>query len=166
METTTARFLRSPLGAAGTAAILALLMGASERDLSQCAAVDDANARLACYDALAGRAGATAGSGGPAAAMPPAAGAVAVPAPAVASFGKPAPAPEALTARIVGKFTEWQLGTLIKLDNGQVWQAIEDRSFVYPNVPENPEVEITKGVFGYRLEIKAIGRRISVKRVS
>jgi hypothetical protein len=161
METTTPRFLRSPLGAAGAAATLALLMGAAERDLSQCAAVDAAAARLACYDALAGRP-ATPGSGAPAAPLPP----VAVPAPNVDSFGKPPPVPEALSARIVGRFTEWKLGTLIKLDNGQVWQAIEDREFVYPNVPENPEVEITKGTFGYRLEIKAIGRRISVKRVS
>jgi hypothetical protein len=163
MQTATPRLLRSPLGAAGAVAILALLMGAGERDLSQCAGVDDPGARLACYDALAGRT-ATPGSAGPSAPMPP----VPVPAPSVDAFGK-APvstAPESITARVVGKLTEWKLGTLIKLDNGQVWQAIEDRSYVYPNVPENPEVEIIKGVFGYRLEIKAIGRRISVKRIS
>lgn len=165
MKTTTARFLRSPLGATGAAAILALLMGAGERDLSQCAGVDDATARLACYDALAGRPTAP-GTAVPAAPMPPVP--VAVPVPNLDAFGK-APqstAPETMTARIVGKFTEWKLGTLIKLDNGQVWTAVEDRSFYYPNVPENPEVEITKGLFGYRLEIKSIGRRISVKRVS
>jgi hypothetical protein len=165
METTTPRFLRSPLGAAGAMAILALLMGAGERDLSQCAGVDDPGARLACYDALAGRTAAP-GAAAPAAPMPPVP--VAVPAPNLDEFGK-APkstAPDSMTAHVVGKFTEWKLGTLIRLDNGQVWQAIEDRSFFYPNVPENPEVEITKGVFGYRLEIKAIGRRISVKRIS
>jgi hypothetical protein len=165
MATTTTRFLRSPLGAAGAVAILALLMGAGERDLSQCAGVDDPGARLACYDALAGRP-ATPGPAGPAVAAPPVP--VAVPAPSVDAFGKPpkSTAPESITARVVGKLTEWKLGTLIKLDNGQVWQAVEDRSFFYPNVPDNPEVEITNGVFGYRLEIKAIGRRISVRRVS
>jgi hypothetical protein len=164
MESTTASFLRFPLRAAGAGALLLLLMGAGEGDLSQCAAVDNPTARLACYDALAGRAATPGGAGAAAVPVPPAP--VAPPAASVDGFGKPPPEPGALTARIVGKFTEWKLGTRIKLDNGQVWEAVEDRSFFYPNVPENPEVEITKGVFGYRLEIKAIGRRISVRRVS
>ena len=135
---------------------------AEESPLAQCARVDDATARLACYDTVAGRPPPQPGTG---AAVP-----VAVPAPPatnVDNFGKQvATGPESMTARIVGKFNEWGSGTLIKLDNGQVWKAVEDRSWFYPNLPENPEIEITKGVFGYRMEIKAIGRRFAVKRVS
>jgi len=140
------------------------LAAADESSLAQCARVDDATARLACYDAVAGRAPTQGvGTGLPAAPAAP----VAAAAPAsYADFGKPGSAADVMTARIVGKLTEWGSGTLIKLDNGQVWRAVEDRSAVYPNVPENAEVEITRGIFGYRLEIKAIGRRISVRRVS
>ncbi len=138
---------------------------ADESPLAQCARVDDANARLACYDAVAGRAPAPLGVPGDlpaAAAAPPV-----VPAtpPGNAEFGMPN-TDGTMTAHIAGKLTEWRRGTLIKLDNGQVWRVMDDRSAVYPNAPDNAEVEITRGMFGYTMEIKTIGRRISVRRVS
>lgn len=148
------------------AAFFGGLAVADDSSLAQCARVDDAAARLACYDAVAGRPPPQPGASG---AVPLPAVPAVVPAATApnADFGKPAQATtDTMTARIVGKFTEWGNGTLIKLDNGQVWRAVEDRSAVYPNVPENAEVEITRGIFGYRLEIKAIGRRIAVRRVS
>jgi len=131
---------------------------------AQCAALEEPAARLACYDAL------TSQSSRPAAPALPAAPAVPA-APAGApddtdSFGKPAKSGGTLTARIVGMPKEWQRGTQFKLDNGQVWQSVDDSSEYYPNVPENPEIVITHGMLGYRMEIKAIRRRVWVKRIS
>jgi hypothetical protein len=132
---------------------------ADEAAIAQCAAVDNPTARLACYDAAAGRPAAPGGAV-PAPAVPAPAG------PSPDKFGTNAEYSEKLTARIAGKFTEWQYGTLIKLDNGQVWQSLEERSAVYPKLPENAEVEIIRTFFGYRMDIKAIQRRLAVKRVS
>ena len=73
---------------------------------------------------------------------------------------------EPIVAHIEGKLDGWMGKTTFKLDNGQVWQSVEERSAVYPKLPENAEVEITRGFFGYRMEIKAIGRRLAVKRIS
>jgi hypothetical protein len=144
----------------------AATVAAEQQTLRDCIALDDPAARLACYDAVMGRpaGGGAAGASAPA----PAAPAVPVPAPLpiAADFGMANSSLDSISARIVGKFTEWQNGTLIRLDNGQVWRAVVDRTSVYPNVPEDAEVEITRGVFGYRLEIKAIGRLIPVRRVS
>jgi hypothetical protein len=134
---------------------------AAEQTLRDCIATEDPTARLACYDAIMGRP-----AGGPANLAAQAPPPPAVPAPAASEFGMANASTNSLSARIDGKLTEWENGTLIRLDNGQVWRAVVDRASVYPNVPENAEVEITRGVFGYRMEIKAIGRVIPVRRVS
>ena len=133
--------------------------GVDDSSLAQCAAVSDAAARLACYDALAGRAPAPSA---PVASTPPAA-----PAPS-ADFGKPeAKETPSLKARVVGTLKQWEPGLVVKLDNGQTWRVTGEESGYYPNVPENPEVVITKTMFGsYRMEIVAIGRSIKVKRIS
>jgi hypothetical protein len=144
--------------------------------LAQCAAVADAEARLACYDALARRPAAAdraPGSAAPdapsAAAAPPAA--AAVPSPAPGDFGLPRPrAPEertGITARIDGPLKEWKPGTRFRLDNGQVWTAVDQESGYYPGIPDNAEVTIKQSFFGaYWMEIKAVGRKVKVKRVS
>jgi hypothetical protein len=138
----------------------ALLPGLSAADdtatLAQCAAVEDATVRLACYDALARRPVA-AGASAPAAA-----------APAVApdSFGKPQAVDPSLDARIVGSFITWKRGTLVKLDNGQVWKVVDESGEYYPDLEDNPEVTITRGLTGYRMTIKAIRKKVGVKRVS
>jgi len=147
------------VGAALAAILFAGQASAAIDDTSfaQCAAVGDPTARLACYDALAGRAPATVA---PAPAT----------APPAADFGKPSTAPkpaESLSARVVGSLREWQRGTVIKLDNGQVWKVVGDEQGYYPNVPPNPEVTITKTFFGgYVLEIRGFGRKIKVRRIS
>lgn len=137
---------------------------AGDAALAQCAAVDDSAARLACYDALAGRPAAPAPAPAPALA-PAAPGAAPAPGAGSEAFGKPE-TETTMKARIVGKFTQWQKGTVFRLDNGQVWKCVDEKPAVYPGVPENPEVEITRGMMGYRMQIKAIGRRIWVRRVS
>jgi hypothetical protein len=161
---------RQFLPAAGLALGALLLMGAGG-DLQQCAALQDPAARLACYDqAQQQREAPPEAPVAPEA--PAAAPAPAAPAPAAASergidgFGKPESAPDSMTARIAGPFKEWRKGTLIRLDNGQVWKCLDDKSAYYPKLPDDAEVEITRGMLGYKMEIKAIRRSVYVRRVS
>jgi hypothetical protein len=148
-------------GVTGSLALCGAALAADDKALAQCAAVDNPSARLACYDAVAGRPSDPASA--PASGAP---AAVVAPAPSADTFGKLNVAPEKLSARIVGKFNHWEFGTVFQLDNGQTWKCVEERTGVYPNLPENPEVEITKTFFGFKMEIKAIGRSIAVRRVS
>lgn len=131
-------------------------VGLQETALAQCAAISDATARLACYDALAGR------PADPAAA--PAAAA-----PSAADFGKPKteqPEPASLDARVVGSVKSWGPGTVFRLDNGQSWKVVGDDSGYYPGIPENPEVTLTRSFLGaYWMEIRAINRKVKVKRI-
>ena len=146
------------------AALAATLFGpaaiaADDAALAQCAAVSVDAARLACYDALAGRP-ATATPG----AVPDAA------APSEADFGKPPaprPEPESIRARIVGPTKELKPGTLVKLDNGQVWKVSTETGSSYRGIPDDAEVVITKGWLGsYWMEVVAIKRQLKVRRVS
>jgi hypothetical protein len=146
------------------AILLAVALGASTGAVAvegspNCAAIADPAERLACYD-----------SAQRPRSEPPAAPAVPAPAaPAQDSadrFGLPEASAASMTARIVGPFAEWRKGTLVRLDNGQVWKVMDDKSAYYPRLPDNAEVEITRGMFGYRMEIKAIKRSIYVRRVS
>lgn len=151
--------------------------------LAQCAAVSDGDARLACYDALARRAAPAAPA--PSAALaspPPAAGTAPAPGPATPAAAAPAPSPApgdfglprhrppeeraGITARLVGPLREWQPGTLFRLDNGQVWKAAPEERGYYPGIPDNAEVAIKESFFGaYWMEIKAVGRKVKVKRI-
>ena len=127
------------------------LLGGTRADedspLAQCAQVDDATARLDCYDTLAGRP--------PGGAEPP----------DMEHFGKPPPEPVEMRARIVGRVTQWRKGTLFKLDNGQLWQSMDDTSAYYPDLAPNPEVVITRNLFGYRMEVIEARRRLAVRRM-
>jgi hypothetical protein len=158
-----ARRLR--LGAVALALGSVLLMGA-DGDLQRCASMEDPAARLACYDAAQQQPGAEPASPAPEAAAP----APAAPAPAAGKaddrFGLPEAGTASITARIDGKFVEWKHGTRIRLDNGQVWKVMDEKSAYYPRLPDNAEVEITRGMLGYKMEIKAIKRSIYVRRVS
>ncbi|MGH8482598.1 MAG: hypothetical protein ACRES8_09055, partial [Nevskiaceae bacterium] len=91
--------------------------------------------------------------------------------PAVANFGLPraSVAPEeadSITAHIVGSFTEWRSGTVVRLDNGQRWKVTEDGRVYGAKVPDNAEVTISRGTFAYWMEIHAIERKVKVKRLS
>jgi hypothetical protein len=130
------------------------VLAAGADDLQSCAAIVDDKQRLACYDALA---------------RPTVPSAPATP--VADTFGLPEPKPSAepgtLAAHIAGSLTSWQSGTTIKLDNGQVWKVFGEDSGFYRDIPENAEITITPSHFGgYVMEIKAIRRKISVRRVS
>ena len=66
--------------------------------------------------------------------------------------------------RIVGPFHGWYGNTVFTLDNGEVWkQRLSDR---YAISLENPEVEISKNLFGfYELRVVKTGRKVGVTRV-
>lgn len=131
------------------AAALALGGPAAAQDgLADCRAIEEAGARLACYDALP---------------------ATSVPAPAPEHFGKP-PAlprePDGIQTRLAERFTHFKKGTLFRLENGQVWRSVDDSSGYYPNIPENAAVTITKSWSGaYWMVVEPVARKIKVHRI-
>ncbi|MBS0375666.1 MAG: hypothetical protein JSR73_13895 [Proteobacteria bacterium] len=104
---------------------------AAARTLADCARIEAPDARLACYDALAGRAPSTAKPAVTATA--PAAAAPAVAGGAAADFGKPRPPPpkpekgaeESVHASVARVAVDAQGHVTLTLDNGQVWSVIE-----------------------------------------
>jgi hypothetical protein len=107
----------------------------------------------------------------PVAAAPVAAAPAAVtqPAPSSASFGKEmlAPqdtaSPEMITTRISGLFLGWRGDTVIKFDNGQVWQQSEPG--IFDTRMQNPEVVIKKLRFGYLLTLPGRSETVFIRRV-
>lgn len=127
--------------------------------LARCRAIAEATARLACYDALL-----------PAAALP-AATPAAAPVPSAAAqdaFGFELraiqAAPEVMDSRISGLFEGWQRGTRIRLDNGQVWQVIDDSRAVVDL--RDPKVRISRAAMGsFLFEIEGRRSAARVRRV-
>lgn len=132
-----------------------------------CRQIDDDDDRLACYDALFGRAAAPAA---PAPEAPP----PAVAAPAAKAddeFGSeqlPAERVDRIEARLVGDFTGWTGNTKFALDNGQVWQ--QTRNYIRDYEPREPiaqpKVTITRSFAGsYKMRIDGVRRIVQVKRI-
>lgn len=146
--------------------IALLLLGfgaahAADADLLRCRTLAEAAARLACYDAIA--VGAAAPSGAAAAAAPAAA-----PAPKGGDFGieyrTPANAPEQIQSRILGLFEGWGPRTLLRLENGQVWQVVDDSRAVIDR--RDPVVRISRGALGaFIFEVDGRKSSARVKRV-
>jgi hypothetical protein len=154
------------------------LLAATDAEIRQCRAQVADAARLACYDALFGRAGGPA----PAPATPATSAAPAVPAAAVATtavpaaaptapaaggtaaFGLPAATPDEITSTIPGRFEGWEANTRITLANGQVWQISDGSRGVYRLV--DPKVRIRKGMLGsFFLDIEGQNQTPRVRRV-
>ncbi|NGY05831.1 hypothetical protein [Solimonas terrae] len=155
-------------GLLAAALLLAPGLAAHAADPAACTRLSDAAARLNCYDAAFGRG--TDQDGAPAAV--PSAPARSSP-PAPAEFGAeqlPAPAdkpPEvrAIKVHIRGNFEGWEPKTRFELDNGQVWEVVDDKS-VYCKPTLNPEVSIEKGVFGsYFLRVEGLNARAGIRRI-
>lgn len=71
---------------------------------------------------------------------------------------------EAFSSRIVGPFKGWTGGTEFHLENGQVWQQVENDQFRM-NVTD-PVVHIKPGLFGsWRLRVEGYNRATQVKRI-
>jgi hypothetical protein len=116
------------------ALVVAAPVTAAPGTLSQCASVDAAEARLACYDAVAGRTprpgthGEIRETASAAAAVPPSAPTAAARRDDAANFGlssaqlKVEPSgPSAIQAHIAGLSTDRIGNAIVTLDNGQTW---------------------------------------------
>lgn len=158
--------------------------------LAACRAIADDARRLACYDALPQ---ATTASSLPSKAAPPspiptataipAPAAPAVVAPAVASAAAIAPAaavertfgaetvtksldsgPQRLTAKVVGDLDGIPRHAVFHLDNGQVWQSIDDNEYVYE--ADNPKLTIDRNFAGnYWMHLENAHFNVRVSRV-
>lgn len=145
---------------------------ASTADLQRCRGIADDGARLACYDALLPAAAVAPAP--PAAAVAPAAPVAAAPSVHAADdFGaesvkKSKPADKAenntLHARIVGHVETSKKGTRFKLDNGQVWQDVDDRERLLD--VDDPAVTIERNFIGsYFMKLDGESTRIRVRRI-
>ena len=152
-------------------------------ELQRCAQLENAEVRLACYDALARMSAArasekdaaTSTDGGPgdgASATPP-------------GTPKRESEPESekslaqrvfgllpgtsdgenkIESRVVGEVKNLRRGARFELDNGQVWQQTEQTNRNYRAT--NPKVEIKEGFMNsYRMRLEGLNARIRVRRV-
>ena len=71
---------------------------------------------------------------------------------------------DAFTSSITGTFKGWFGKTKFELENGQIWQQVEeDRN---PMNVESPQVTITPGSFGsWRLKVEGYNKTTLVKRI-
>ena len=92
--------------------------------------------------------------------------AVTAAAPAMAAQPAPAtPAGDVLVARLVGNFTGWGNNTVFKLDNGQVWEQVDD-SMLSIGAIKNPKVTIKKGLISaYYLSVEGVNDSVLVRRI-
>jgi hypothetical protein len=137
------------------AAIVALLFAtavhaaATDQQLADCRAIGDEAKRLACYDAL---------SSTPAAA------------PVESTFGVSSvpraevKEPDRIDTHVAGKLKGWRKGTLFTLDNGQVWQSVDDRDS--DDTLEAPTVTIKRNFMGhYWMKLSGAWQDVQVIRV-
>src|SRR4051812_48280917 len=137
------------IGAALAAAAPAVHAAAGDT-LATCRAIQEAAARLACYDGLPMMAPPL-GAPPPAPVAPrPAAAAPSTSQSDASRFGLPAttrPEPiESVESRIEGHFAGWYAGSRIQLANGSVWQ-VTDGSSRFADV-DNPRVTVRRGTMG------------------
>lgn len=141
---------------------------------TRCPVVQDAAARLACYDAaFPPRAAATsqpAPTAPAALASPPAKPSASAPAPAdpAAQFGlqqrlRPGEL-ESIESRVVATFEGWGPNERIRLENGQVWEVVDGSSGTI--TPAMRKVTVRKGAFGsYFLDFEGLTKSPKVRRV-
>lgn len=71
---------------------------------------------------------------------------------------------EEFSSSIAGTFKGWFGKTKFELENGQVWQQVEDDRF--PMTAENPTVMFIPGAFGsWRMKVQGSNRTTLVKRI-
>lgn len=69
-----------------------------------------------------------------------------------------------LRSRYVGEFTGWDGKTVFRLENGQVWQQIEQGRMSWKAT--NPMITIKRGFMGsYVLKVEGVNKTVRVKRI-
>jgi hypothetical protein len=153
-------------------------------ELSRCAAITSSEARLACYDALAGgKAGAAAAATKPApVAVPAATAAAAAPAPAApnaaavdpiaepknfglssAQLHAPPPGPQSIEAHVSEVVVDSLRRNYVVLDNGQTWASMDGEL----NLDKGEPVTIAHGALGsYVLKSAKSKLAYHVRRIS
>lgn len=75
------------------------------------------------------------------------------------------PAGDVIVAHLDGNFTGWGGTTVFKLDNGQVWEQVDD-SVLSIGAIKNPKVTIHKGLISaYYLSVEGINDSVAVRRI-
>jgi hypothetical protein len=70
-----------------------------------------------------------------------------------------------IVAHLDGTFTGWGGSTVFKLDNGQVWQQVDD-SVLSIGAIKNPKITISKGLISaYYLSVEGVQDTIAVRRI-
>ena len=183
---------RTALKAAGIGLALSLAGTAAADDLREelqrCAQLQNAEVRLACYDALA-EIGATLPQQASSASEDPAPSGTSSTAPRAPSgnaqaVSGPVPQPESdrslaqrvfgmlpgggevteIESRVVGEVDGLSVGKRFELENGQVWRQVDrtDRNYR----ATNPKVTIKEGFMNsYRMRFEGLNARIRVRRV-
>ncbi|SFF65628.1 hypothetical protein SAMN04488120_11819 [Fontimonas thermophila] len=141
---------------------------AGDAALNRCAALADAQARLACYDALARSAHVapdTDPGPAPAASVPAADPSDRFGAEDLPPSRSPAEnGPDRIESRLTGPLNGWKKGTLFELENGQVWRCIDDREVYW--VADRPKVTIRRGFMGnYWLKVEGLNTQARVRRI-
>ena len=146
-----------PIVVAAIAALSTHLAHAQlEDDLRSCAAREDADSRLACYDAVAAALEGAQSSEEPSGQEE-------------AGFGLPdepdeRDEPEEIVTRYVGEFRGWSGDTIFRLENGQVWRQSGPGRVRWS--VENPVITIRRGRFGsFFLGVEGINAQVRVRRV-
>jgi len=67
-------------------------------------------------------------------------------------------------SKAIGQFGFWESGQRIELENGQVWQIVDDDELYFKAT--NPALTIEKGLLGsYYMHLDGISKSIKVKRI-
>ncbi|HEU5399009.1 MAG TPA: hypothetical protein VFV77_06990 [Gammaproteobacteria bacterium] len=75
------------------------------------------------------------------------------------------PADAAIVAHLVGDFRGWSGGTTFTLDNGQVWQQVDDSVLTTGGI-KDPRVTISRGLIdSYYLSVEGVQDTVMVKRI-
>lgn len=146
-----------PIGAV----LLSSVASADESGTARCAAMTDAQARLACYDALAR----------PVPVAPPTEPETAPPAGGAERFGaenlpsrRSSDDVDAIESRLVGRFEGWKKGTQFELENGQVWRCLDEHEVYWTR--DSPKVTIQRNFMGsYWLRVEGLNPQARVRRI-
>ena len=76
-----------------------------------------------------------------------------------------APADATVVAHLVGSFRGWGGSTTFTLDNGQVWQQVDD-SVLDVGAIDHPKVTIKKGLISaYYMSVEGVQDTVAVRRI-